>query len=188
MERFLFLLEHYKYIILFPLCVVEGPIIAVLAGFLCAAGILNVWIVFPIIVAGDITGDTIVYSLGRWGKPTLLSKVGKWIGLETSKIERVRTIYTFNPVRTIALSKIVLGIGVAGIFLAGNTRVLYQKFIGICLVTSVLQYIFYTGMGYLFGGAYLQINQYLNYFAAITVIVGAAIILFFIIRSIRKKI
>jgi membrane protein DedA with SNARE-associated domain len=167
---------------------VEGPIIAVIAGFLCAGGILNPWIVFPIVVAGDITGDTIVYMLGRWGKPAFLNRVGKWIGLSPGKIERVREIFTVNPVRTISLSKIVLGIGVAGIFLAGNARVGYQKFISICLVTSAAQYIIYLGIGLLFGDAYKQISHYLDLFAAVSVTAGAAIILFFIIRSIRKKI
>ncbi len=182
------MLQQYKYFILFPLAVVEGPIVAVIAGFLCSTGLLSPLIVYPIIVSGDITGDSICYSIGRWGKSKFLKKAGNWFGVNAEKTDRVRSIFNSNPVKTISLSKIVLGIGVAGIYLAGNARIPYRKFISICLVTSAVQYIVYLTIGILFGGAYKRINHYLNYFASISIIAGAAIILFIFIRSIRKKI
>ena len=41
MDHIVYLLTEYKYLILFPLAIVEGPIIAVIAGFLCSSGFLN---------------------------------------------------------------------------------------------------------------------------------------------------
>ncbi|HUZ60693.1 MAG TPA: hypothetical protein VMU83_18125, partial [Hanamia sp.] len=67
METIFYLLLKFRYVILFPLAVVEGPILAVIAGFLCTEGYLNLFIVYTIIVLGDITGDTICYLFGRWG-------------------------------------------------------------------------------------------------------------------------
>ena len=187
MENIFYLLSQYKYLLLFPLAIVEGPILAVIAGFLCTGGFLNVFIVYPIIVLGDITGDSICYMFGRWGVPAFLKRIAIGFGLKPEKIEKVRAYFDSNPKRTIALSKITLGIGVAGIYLAGNARIPYHKFIRICLITSALQYVVYLGIGMLFGGAYKQISHYLDFFAAFTVVALLSVLLLYFVRSIRKK-
>src|SRR5450755_4508342 len=95
------LLTHYKYLLLFPLAIVEGPILAVIAGFLCVNGFLNPLLVLPIIVLGDITGDSICYSLGRWGMPEFIKKIFFRFGLNPKSIDRVRIYFDSNPARTI---------------------------------------------------------------------------------------
>jgi membrane protein DedA with SNARE-associated domain len=81
-----------------------------------------------------------------------------------------------------------LGIGVAGIYLAGNARIPYKKFIRICLITSLSQYLIYLSIGLLFGQAYIQINHYLNNFASFSIIAALAVIFFIIVKSMFKKI
>ena len=188
MDHILYLLSQYKYLLLFPLAIVEGPILAVIAGFLCMGGFLNIFIVYPIIVLGDITGDSICYMFGRWGVPRFVKSIARALGMKAEKIEKVRAYFDTNPRKTIALSKITLGIGVAGIYLAGNAKVAYDKFIRICLVTSALQYVVYLGIGLLFGGAYKQISHYLDFFAAFTIVTALSIILIYFIKSIRRRI
>lgn len=173
--------------ILFPLAIVEGPILAVIAGFFCTQGYLNPFIVYPVIVLGDVIGDTIVYTFGRWGVPAFPKKIVYKMGLKPGNIEKARFYFDANPKKTISLSKITLGIGVAGIYLAGNARIPYLRFLKICTVTSALQYIVYLSIGILFGAAYKQINHYLNVFAASAIIALLSVILFFVVKSIRKK-
>lgn len=187
METILYLLLKFKYIILFPLAIVEGPILAVIAGFFCTEGYLNLFIVYPVIVLGDVVGDSIVYMFGRWGIPVFLKKIFKHFGMKPENIEKARVYFDANPKKTISLSKITLGIGIAGIFLAGNARIPYARFLKICLVTSALQYVVYLGIGLLFGSAYKQISRYLNFFAAFSIIAFLFVILFYIIKSLRKK-
>jgi membrane-associated protein len=188
MEHIVYLLAQYKYMLLFPLAILEGPIIAVVAGFLCINGFLNLFIVYPIIVAGDLIGDTICYFLGLWGVPGFIKKIAGWLGLNARTVDRARTYFNMNPFRTISLSKISPGVGVAGIYIAGNSRVPYRKFIAICLVTSLAQYCIYLGIGILFGHAYLKISRYLNYVASILIISALTIALLFGIKSILRKI
>ena len=187
MEHIIHLLLDFKYLILFPLAIVEGPIIAVIAGLLCSRGFLNPLLVYIIIVSGDLVGDSFCYSLGRWGKSKLLQKIIKRLGLNKNKMDRIRVFFDSNPAKTISLSKIILGIGVAGIIFAGNARIPYNKFFRICLVTSAVQYIFYLGIGILFGHAYIQINHYLNYFASISILAAIAFLLFYFIKSMLNK-
>ncbi|HEY4967338.1 MAG TPA: VTT domain-containing protein [Puia sp.] len=170
------------------MAVVEGPILAVVAGFLCSNGLLNPTLVFPIIVLGDITGDSLCYSFGRWGTPKFLKRMAIRMGFDFKNINRAKIYFDSNPVRTVSLSKITLGVGVAGIYLAGNARIPYLKFITICLFTSIAQYLFYLGIGLWFGQAYIQINHYLNVMASISIIAALALILYSFILSIIKKI
>lgn len=170
------------------MAVVEGPVIAIIAGFLCANGILNPLCVFPLIVLGDITGDSICYALGRRGMPKVLKNMVFRFGPNTEKMSRVRDYFNAHPVTTISLSKITLGVGFAGIYLAGNARIPYPRFIRICLLTSVAQYLIYLGIGILFGDAYIGISRYLNEIAALFLLAGAALLFFFFIQSIIKKI
>ncbi len=177
--------------ILFPMGIVEGPVIAVIAGWLCTMGIFNPVYVYLIIVAGDAVGDSLVYLLGRWSKSKsaskYLKKINRLFGLNTASIANTKIFFETNPFKTIALSKIILGIGVAGIFMAGNARIPYRKFIGICLFTSAMQYIVYISIGVFFGQAYLQINHYLNYFATFSLLAALAVILFFLLKSQYNK-
>jgi membrane protein DedA with SNARE-associated domain len=166
---------------------VEGPIIAVIAGFLCTNKFLNPFIVFPIIVAGDIIGDSLCYMLGRFGVPGFLKRIAKSLGFKPESINNVRSYFDANPIRTISLSKITLGIGFAGIYLAGNVKIPYRKFILICLLTSALQYIVYLGIGLLFGSAYKQISHYLDFATALIIVTGLTILIFIFIKSKRKK-
>ena len=172
---------------LFPLAVVEGPILAVIAGFLCIQGFLNPLIVYPIIVLGDICGDSLIYALGRWGEFRRHHWWERLIGLNQEKIERARRYFNANPVKTVSLSKLILGVGVAGIFLAGRSRIPYRIFIAVCLGTSAAQYIVYLGIGLLFGRAYKEINLYLNYVATATIVLSFTFLFVYILKSLDKR-
>lgn len=187
MDNIFYLLLKYKYIILFPLAIVEGPILAVIAGFLCIGGYLNLFIAYPVIVFGDVVGDSLSYMFGRWGIPSFLKPFVKRFGPKPGKMEVVRAYFNANPKKTIALSKITLGIGIAGIYLAGNSKVPYDRFIRICLVTSAMQFIVYMGIGMLFGSAYKQISHYLDLFAAIAIVTVLSVLVIYFIRLIVKR-
>ena len=181
------LLYKYKYFLLFPLAIVEGPVLAVIAGFLCANKFLNVFIAYPIIVFGDIIGDSLCYMLGRFGVPPFLKKILLKLGFKPEKIHAARSYFNNNSIRSVALSKITLGIGFAGIYLAGNAKVPYRKFILICLVTSALQYVVYLSVGYLFGSAYEKIAHYIDFLSALILVTVVTIFLFIFLKSNRKK-
>ena len=76
MNNIINLLLHYKYLILLPLSVIEGPIITVIAGFFATMGIFNPYLVYTIAVVGDIFGDTLAYGIGRWGSVPFINHFG----------------------------------------------------------------------------------------------------------------
>lgn len=187
LEQIVLLLERYRYFILYPLAIVEGPILSVISGFLCTARLMHPYLALPVIVLGDITGDSICYGLGRWRSDRPVPTLLQFFRPSDGRVERVRGYFGSNPVRTIALSKVILGIGLAGLFLAGNARVPYRKFLAICLATSAVQCGAYLSIGLLCGHAYIKIGRYLDGLSTFFIMSAIAAVLFFTIRTFLKK-
>ena len=55
------ILINYGYFLLFPIAVLEGPIISVIAGFLVLQGYFNILLVYAVMVVADLTGDFLYY-------------------------------------------------------------------------------------------------------------------------------
>ena len=166
MEQIIPLLEHYKYLILIPLAIIEGPMIMVIAGFLVALGLLNAFWVYVIIVMGDVIGDSLAYGVGRWGGPTL-QRLGVRMGATPDKVVRAREFFRTHHQKAIIMSKLIHGVGIAGLVTAGALKIPYGRYLRSCLMVSIPQAGILLVVGVLFGHAYIQIEKYLNGFAAI---------------------
>ncbi len=167
----------YKYLIIIPLSIFEGPIITVISGFLVAGGFLNIFIIYMIIVLGDILGDTGLYFLGYFGK-NIINKYGKYIGVTKKRLEKVEGYYSLNHKKALILSKVFHGIGSAGLVGAGALNLKYSKFFKICFYISLIQAGILLSLGIFFGHLYLQIGKYLNYYASGVSVLVIIIILY----------
>ena len=76
LEHFIALLLQYKYFFLFPIAIIEGPIISILAGVLIARGVMDPWVSYTLLVLGDLIGDGFYYAIGRFGGRPVLNKWG----------------------------------------------------------------------------------------------------------------
>ncbi len=177
------LLAKYGYLILFPLAVIEGPIITIVAGFFVTLGVLNLLAVYIIAVLGDVVGDSGLYFLGKWGGDKVLEKYGKYLGVTQEKIDQAKEFFNKHGKKAVALSKITHGIGMAGLVAAGGLSVPYRRFVLTCLTVTLLQSAIMLTIGIFFGHAYLQIGKYLNIFAAIASILVLAVIVFIILKK-----
>jgi len=180
MNQALALLLAYKYAILFPLAVVEGPIVTIIAGFLVTLGLLNPFLVYTIVVLGDLAGDALFYCLGRWGSK-IFDRRGSHFGITKEKLEQADKYFKNNHKKAIVLSKLVHGIGIAGLVAAGTLKVSYSRYFKTCFFVSIAQSALFLLIGILFGHAYLQIWKYLNYFAAVVsvAVLVAALFIFY---------
>jgi membrane-associated protein len=181
MENLILLLTNYGYFILFPISVIEGPIITIIAGFLSSLGIMNVFIAYAVVMAGDVVGDSGLYWIGRLGG----SFFSRYFKKQNEKIERVKEYFTTHQQKAIALSKIFHGIGITGLLAAGSLKVPYKRYITICFLTTAAQSVVLITVGVLFGHAYIQLNRYLNYYAAATIVIGLILIFIIAIRKLK---
>jgi len=183
MDQILALLLTYKYWVLFPLSVIEGPIMTIIAGFLVSTNVFNpVW-AYIIVFFGDFFGDIFFYVIGRWGNKLFSSKIGLKLGATPEKIALAKERFIKHRIKTIVLSKTLNGIGVAGLIAAGTLKIPFGKYLQICIITTLVKSGILLIVGIFFGHAYLQLNKYLDYFAAITIILAILIGLFFFIKK-----
>lgn len=180
------ILLQYRYPILFPLAVIEGPILTVVGGFLSTTGVFNPLWVYLIMVAGDVVGDFIYYLLGRFGGGAL-PRIGRFFGITEERVEKAKNYFGIHHKKAIVLSKLVHGIGTAGLFVAGHIKVPYGRFFIICLLTSLVQSALFLAVGILFGHAYLQISRYLDIFGATTIVIGITIVTLIVLKNRKVK-
>lgn len=173
LEQAISLLETYGYLLLFPIAVMEGPIITVIAGFLVSLGIFNLFAVYAIVVVGDILGDAFWYLLGRFGSGWRYTRpIENFFGLTPERIETTRQKFEHHRFKMILASKLLHGVGSAGLLTAGIVRMSYLTFAATSLAISLGQAAIFLALGYFFGEAYGVIGQYLDYFAATGLVVG----------------
>jgi membrane protein DedA with SNARE-associated domain len=176
------------YALLFPIAVIEGPIITVVAGFLGANQAVNIYLVYFIMVAGDVTGDCLYYALGRFGRRRFFDRWGKYIGITSEKIASMERHYRKHSGKTIMISKITHGIGPLFLVAAGASGVSFRRFIVYSTLGALPIALILILIGYFFGQAYLSISRYLDWFGLAAS--GIAIILFLgyrlLIRFVRK--
>lgn len=188
MEYFYTLLLTYKYAILLPISIIEGPIIIVIASFLASQGLMNVFIVYGIAIVGNLIGDSVYYSIGRLGRHTFIAKYGKYIGITDARVRATEEHYKNHLLKTILISKL-LNAGIE-VFLvtAGIAKVDFKKFIGGILLVEIPKNILIVAVGYYFGKSYVLIGKYLHdYFLAVMALLVVAIIGFIAYRINKKK-
>lgn len=170
---------------MFPLAIVEGPVIAVVGGFLVVMGVINPLYLYIILVIGDMIGDSTYYAMGRLSKNIWSGRIGRFFGVTEEKLFKAKEYFNLHRKKALVLSKIIHGIGVAGLFAAGNLKINYFRFVYTCLAVTLVQSAILLIVGIFFGGAYQQIGMYLDYFATTTIIIAAVIGLFFVLKKLK---
>lgn len=163
------------YLLLLPLSILEGPIVTVLAGSITAAGYLNSWTVLGIVVLGDLIGDTVFYSLGRWGSSFLL-RHGGGIGLTPGKLAQLRLRFAARSRSTLVVGKLTHSIGALVLVAAGAARMNYLEFLLINLVTTIPKSAILLLVGYYLGQGLLHLTGSFAYLPLVMLLVGAVLV------------
>jgi membrane-associated protein len=173
-------LLRYKYFVIFPIAVIEGPIITIICGFLASLGFLNLLAAYVLIVTGDLTGDTLYYLIGKFGREKFLKKFGHFIGLTLERVEKLEKHFEAHPKKTFAFGKIMHGPGTTVLVAAGLAKVPYRTFLLGNILPTMAKSLLLILAGYYFGSAYLKFNSYLNYAAlSFTVLAGVLLLIYF---------
>lgn len=178
----------YKYYFLFPAVIIEGPIITVIAGFLSVQGLMNFYLAFLVIVAGDLAGDAAYYALGRWGRKNFIEKYGKFIGISPAKIAGLENNFKSSGGKIIIFGKLAHGIGTVFLVAAGASRMPFIKFMFYNLIATAPKSVILLLIGYFFGHAWSKIGDYFDYFAlgALILAIGLLVLYYLTTRVIKK--
>lgn len=183
LEYLLELLLTYKYFIIFPIAVLEGPGLAILCGVLIARSLLNPYYTFILLLLGEIIGDAFYYCLGRFGGRPFIKKWGYLIKIKEEKMGQLEHHFHFQaPKRTLFLGK-TQPWGSVILFAAGMAKMPFLKYIIINTAGSIPKVLIFLLLGYYFNEAYAALDRYVQY----TEIILAAIVIPIIIYYLLKR-
>lgn len=172
-ESLLSLIVVYRYWILFPLACVEGPVVAMVVGFLVSLGAFELLPVYVILLFGDIVPDSLFYWLGRTGHRTAL--VQRAFAKRLPAIEHFWHRHTF---KSMLVAKWALTLSPALLISAGMARLPFGRYLRAALPITAFQYAVTMGFGYFFGLSYKMFEKTL--FVA-QGIVAMGVVLFIIV-------
>jgi membrane protein DedA with SNARE-associated domain len=153
----------YRYWILIPLCFLEGPIVAFVAGTLASLGYFNVFLLGGIFFVRDVLTDAFMYFVGRYGGKTRLATwFFKKVGVTNEHLESVYRLWEKNTGKTMFFSKISYGLAATFLVVAGLVEVSMYRFFLWAAIVTVMQYGVLLTLGYYFGSAFGTVSTVLN--------------------------
>jgi len=120
------------------------------AGAITAkTGILNVWILIPLLFFAAILGDNTNYFFGKYLGDKVFTK-DYWF-LKRKYIDQTHEFYEKHGGRTLIIARFVPIVRTFAPFVAGVGKMEYRKFIGYCVSGGFLWVSLLTLAGYFFG-------------------------------------
>ena len=129
----------------------EMPIIA--AAVLSHEGIVRWWLALPVCLLGVLSGDMVLYWVGRhWGEQVLNWRMVRLV-LTPAREQWLKAAYRRHALKTVVTARHVMGLRAAAFLTAGIARVSFWKFVVADAGAAVL------GVPLVFGLAYFFTDQ-----------------------------
>jgi membrane protein DedA with SNARE-associated domain len=152
--------EHFTYLGIFAVLLLgslgvpipeEMPIIA--AAVLTHAGLARWWLALPVCLLGVLSGDVVLYWVGRkWGEHVLNWRVVRLV-LTPERERWLQAAYRRHALKTVVTARHIMGLRAAAFLTAGNARVPFWKFLVVDAGAAAL------GVPFLFGMAYFFLDE-----------------------------
>lgn len=178
----------YRYLVILPIAIFEGPIITIILAFLAAQGYFNVIPVYLILILGDLMGDMLYYGLGRFGHSIATSVVGRKLGVKDHHLDRVDKHFKDHSGKTLLFGKWTHTVGAVILTSAGVAKMPMGKFLLYNLIGTLPKTLVLMFVGYYLGYAFLRINSVIE---KVGFVLGALIVMGVLVylatRYMKKK-
>lgn len=159
----------YKYLAIFPIAVLEGPIITVVSGFLVSRGHLELFPALLVVFMGDVVSDSAFYLIGKWGRMAV--PYLKFLHISDKKIQELENRFESSPWKTMILGKVWYGLGAVFMIASGASRMSWKKFLEYVLSLDFLRSFVLLSVGYYFGKVALHFGSlYFKYYTTAVII------------------
>lgn len=120
-------LGSWTYILLAALVAVEGPIATLLGAAAASAGLMKPGWVFISAAAGNLTADSLWYTLGYLGKIDWLLRIGKKLGIRADILARLESEMHKHAARILFVAKLTLSLMVPALIAAGLVKAPWRR-------------------------------------------------------------
>lgn len=119
------------------------------AGAFAGLGSLNPWVLFFLLTAMAIIGDTVNYWIGSWIGPRAFSGEVRW--LKKEYLDRTHAFFAKHGGKTIILARFVPIVRTFAPFVAGVGTMNYSRFLTYNVIGAVVWVGLFVWLGYFFG-------------------------------------
>ena len=169
------LLQAYGYYALFIGTFLEGETILVLAGFLAHQGYLELRWVILLAFLGSLSGDTLVFHIGRWKGRAFLARRPRW-DKRAARVQRALDKYGTYVVLSF---RFFYGLRNITPFVIGSTGFKPTRFFLLNATGAAIWAVVVGSLGYLFGeaiGLFLKdVKKYERWLLLFGVIIGCVL-------------
>jgi membrane protein DedA with SNARE-associated domain len=180
LDELLHLLETYKYLVLFPLAILEGPIVTLTAGFLISVNYFNATITYVIILLGDSIGDALHYYAGNLLRHRKAISILNFLRVDERKLKLMKTHFEKHPKKSILFSKFAPGVGGTIQVVAGVAEMPFWQFMWLSIIGTIPKSLLLLTAGYLFGNNLKQIDNYFSIGGAVLLFVAITLIIIYL--------
>ena len=177
-------LGFWTYIILALLVAVEGPIATLLGAAASSAGLMRPIPVFLAAATGNLTADSLWYSIGYLGKTDWILHFGRRLGIRESLINHLKQNMTAHATKVLFLAKLTVSFVIPSLITAGLLRIPWKRWFPALILAETL----WTGslvlIGYYTTEALKRVEQGVEYAA----LVASIAFVIFVIMAGRRLI
>ena len=182
------ILEQYKYLLIFPIMIIEGPIITVISGFLVYLGFLNIYVTAPLLIVGDLIGDALHYLLGKYATRSIwVMKMVRFLGYDEVKEKLIEEHFEKHTGKTLLLAKVSHGVGGIVQVASGMVKVDFYQFLLFCFIGTIPKTLILFIIGFYLGSSYMKIDSYFDFIALITFSIVACMFSYLVLRRSIKN-
>ena len=188
-EAILSWVSTYRYAILFPLALVEGPVIMTVSGVFLKLGYFTFWPLYFVLMAGDLTADILCYAVGYYGGHPLVHRYGKYFSISDALLTKTETAFHRHQNKILFISKITMGLGFALVILitAGVMRIPFKKYLVFNALGQTVWTALLIGIGYFFGSVVVLVNEGLRLATGVAFAAIIAALLYGVNRYLRQR-
>jgi membrane protein DedA with SNARE-associated domain len=172
----------WSYLILAIFVAVEGPIATLLGAAAASAGLMRPGWVFVSASIGNLTADSLWYSLGSAGRLEWLLRYGRRFGVRKRHLERLTDEMHTHATKILLIAKLTAGFIIPSLIAAGLAKVPWKRWFPVILTGEMI----WTGtlvlIGYYATEAIKQIERGVEYVG----IAASAFFLLFVLWGVRR--
>ena len=184
------LILEYRYAILLPLALIEGPIVAFVAGTLASLGYFNIYTLAIFFFVRDMAMDGLYYVLGYYGgRTSFVRRTLAKLHVTEEHLDGVRLLWEGHPLSTMFIGKLSYGVGSTFVVVAGIIKMRILTFFKYGAIVAITQYWSLLALGYFFGNSFGgKISNILQNMQYVIAVVGVVITIYYIFSwRMRRK-
>jgi len=177
---------YWSYFALAILVAVEGPLATLLGAAAASAGVMRPILVFLAACAGNLTADTLWYSIGYLGKIEWFFRFGQRTGVNREHLERLQNNMRKHAVKVLFFAKLSMSLMIPSLIAAGLVKARWRRWFPAVFGGEII----WTGglvlIGYYGTEAIKRVEQGLEYFILAASVVFV-VFMFWLSRRILRE-